>query len=94
MDSQYDGSRMMKRSTARKFLLGATFVGMMCGILVFSQNFVGMDMSSAPLHGPFSMEWHLARLRFWVALGGVGLFVMALGMVVYLQSRDDRTASN
>ena len=93
MDSQYDGTRF-KRSTARKLLLGATFVGMMCGIIVFSQNLYGMDMSNAPLHGPFSMEWHLARLRFCVALSGAGLFVMALGMVVYLRSRDDRTDAN
>ena len=92
MNDQYDGSRF-KRSTARKFLLGATFVGMMCGIIVLSQNFVGMDMSAAPLHGPFSMEWHLARLRFFVALSGAGLFVMALGIVAYLRSRDDRAES-
>jgi len=82
-----------KRSTARVILHIAATIGMLCGVIVFSQNILGIDMSSAPLHGPFSIEGHLARLRFTVGLGGLGLLTMGTGIVAYLRSRDDRAES-
>ena len=85
---------ILKRSTASVMLKAGAGICAICGVLVLSSNISGMDMSDAPLHGPFSMEGHLKRLRFYVALCGLGMFVLGICVLAYMRSRADRSGSS